>query len=174
MFTTEFVARLVAMAGPSFLWTGIPGAGRPSGGRRGGGSARVGMRMWLHRAQQGLCPTCGTEVHPTVGSDLAHVVGSGPNRGGWVPGNIYLSHASCNVAVARQAWEYGAVESTRKAHLDAIARYVGAEFTTTLTNESGYSLILTPSDFARPDVIATDWDVPTVGKFNQFDPEFTG
>lgn len=176
MFTFSTVLALTIMAGEGLTWN-VTGAGRPSGGMRQGGRVRVGMREWLHAAQGGICPTCGGEVDAHIGSDLAHVVGSGPKRAGWVAGNIYLSHASCNVGVAREAWErgtrYGAGE-TRATYLARLAEATAVEGITVDVQARGYDLILTPADFARPDAIATEWPCATVGGFIAFDPNYTG
>jgi hypothetical protein len=177
MFTIHTVAALVTMAGLDFRWQGIAGAGRPSGGARKGGRVRVGMRLWLHAAQGGLCVTCGNPVDALLGSDLAHVVGSGPARSGWVAGNIYLSHASCNVGVAREAWENGSLHGggiTDAARLAALDEYTRLEGTLTLMNTEGQRLVLSPRDFARADLIATEWPVSTVGAFIRYDPAFEG
>lgn len=178
MFTYAFVAMLVSMAGPDFTWRGTPrNCDRPSGGIRNGGRVRVGMRLWLHAAQQGLCPTCGHGIPDPMTADVAHVVGSGTDRKGFTPGNIYLSHPSCNVGVARESWERGinvGAGVTDGELLAAIANYCGEEFTRTIANTAGYSLILGPRDFARPDLIAVEWPTDSVGGFIYFDPDFQG
>jgi hypothetical protein len=176
MFTIAHVAALVyMMAGGS--WANADRAtDRPSGGTRNGGKVRNGMRLWMHAAQGGLCPTCGNEVHPFIGSDLAHVVGSGDKRKGFLAGNIFLAHASCNVGQARLSFEYGLTGhgETRTEALVRVAQYCRETYGVTLANEAGYALVLTPGDFARPELVPMEWPTSTVGGFIYFDPEFQG
>lgn len=176
MLTVEWIAGLVyMMAGGT--WANAPrSTARPSGGTRNGGRVRVGMRLWLHTAQSGLCPTCGNAVHPFIGSDMAHIVGSGDNRNGYIAGNIFLAHSACNVGQARLSFEYGNADNeTRQNVLARIAAYCESEYgAVTVANESGYNLILTANDFARPELIPMEWPVETVGGFIYFDPDFQG
>lgn len=146
MLTIEFIlSSLIPQCGPSFDWSHAwSNSDRPSGGLRNGGRVRVGMRNWLWEAQGGICPTCGNALPDPDRCDLAHVIGSGSMRKGFVAGNIYLSMPSCNVEVAR-----------------------------TVPN-GGYVTTLTPGDFARPDLVQTEWPVSTVGGFIRFDPAFQG
>jgi hypothetical protein len=146
MLTLEFILSvLMPQCGNDFSWSGaFTNSDRPSGGIRKGGRVRTGMRLWMHEAQQGICPTCGDALPDADRCDLAHVLGSGSMRKGFVPGNIYLSHPSCNVEVAR-----------------------------TVPN-GGYVTTLTPGDFSRPDLVQTVWPVSTVGAFIYFDPAFEG
>lgn len=176
MFTVEFVASLIAMS-TGGTWSGAPvSTDRPSGGTRNGGKVRDGMRVWMHAAQDGICPTCGTPVHPFIGSDLSHVVGSGDKRKGFLAGNIFLAHSACNVGQARLSFEYGNTGhgETRADALARVARYCEDTYSVTLANEEGYALTLIPSDFARPELIPTEWPTNTVGGFIYFDPNFEG
>lgn len=174
--TIATIAALVAMRGEDGLWKGaLVSTERWSNGVRKGGRVRNGFRLWHHAAQGGLCPTCGNPVDPFIGSDIAHVVGQGPAKRGYIASNTYLSHSSCNVGQARLSFEYGGSDhETRADVLTRIADYCAAEYSVTLTNDHGYNLILTPLDFKRADLIPMEWPCDTVGGFIRFDPAFEG
>lgn len=170
--TISHVVALIAMAGEDFAWKYTPrNCDRPSGGRRLNGIPRVGMRHWLFAAQGGICPACGKHMgHPDApGLDMSHVVGSGPKRLGFVASNIYLADHGCNAGQSVRA-----DEGDRAADLAKVARYIDADRLHVLANVTGYSVVLTPADFARPDVIATEWPTDTVGGFIKYDPAYEG
>lgn len=181
--TYNLLVTLVTLAGDltsDAAWSLTPrNSDRPSGGKRKGGLVRVGMLLWLHAAQGGICPTCGHALDVQY-ADLAHVVGSGPKRRGYVAGNIYAAHPSCNVGQAREAWEAGSRDGvyagTGETRRDYLARLIadGASASDTTAHDAGYRLILTPADFKRPDVIATEWPTDSVGGFIRFDPAYEG
>lgn len=178
MFTFEALYSLLLIAGPDLQWEAWRttwNVAKPSGGARYGGRAKVGMRVFLWNAQGGLCPTCGLGLASPESGDLSHVVGRGPGNRGWIASNIYLAHPACNAGQARIAWEEGtAGRETRANVLARLADMTGWEHLRKDVNEAGYSLILTPHDFAMPEVIATTWPVSNCGQFARFDPAYTG
>lgn len=93
MFTTltEAIAHNVVLAGPAYAWD-VKGTSRPRS------DAQVGLRVWLWTAQGGMCAACGDSVAVTEG-EVAHVVsnhGSDSKGRGYVAGNLYFAHESCN------------------------------------------------------------------------------
>lgn len=174
-FTVQHLVTLLSMAGDltsDGAWSMTPrNSDRPSGGKRKGGVPRIGMRHWLFAAQGGICAACGRDmVHPDApGLDMSHVVGSGPMRRGYVAGNIYLACHGCNAGQSVRA-----DEGDRAADLDKVARYLDADSLHVFANVTGYSVVLTPADFIRPDVIPMEWPTDTVGGFIRFDPAYEG
>lgn len=87
------IAHNVTLAGEGFAWEGVRGTSRPAGG-----TDMSGLRVWLWKAQEGLCAACGEAVALTEG-EVAHVVSNhgSPSKGrGYVAGNVYMSHDTCN------------------------------------------------------------------------------
>lgn len=171
-FTIQHLATLLAMAGSDLAWAFTPrNCDRPSGGKRKGGIVRRGMRHWHFAVQGGICPACGTHMGDpdAVGLDICHIVGSGPSRRGYVASNTYLACHGCNAGQSVRAFE-----GDRAADIAKVAQYVTAECLSTFANTHGYSVILTPADFVRPDVIPTEWPTDTVGGFIRFDPAYEG
>lgn len=85
MFTAELIMRLAHMAGVDYLWEGVKGYRLSS-------DPRAGLRLWLATVQNDTCAFCGDALG--VDWELCHIVSGGPNKKGWLPGNIA---AGCNV-----------------------------------------------------------------------------
>jgi hypothetical protein len=80
------------------------------------------------------------------------------------------------VGQARLSFEYGLLGGgeTRIEALNKVAIHCRETYSTTLATEAGYALVLTPADFARPDLVQTEWPTRTVGGFIKYDPDFQG
>lgn len=95
MFSTlaAAIAHNVTLAGDDFSWSAVRGTSRPAGG-----TDMQGYRVWLWKQQEGLCAACGESLAITEG-EVAHVVSNhgSPSKGrGYVAGNAYMSHDTCN------------------------------------------------------------------------------
>lgn len=87
------IAHNITLAGEAFSWEGVRGTSRPAGG-----ADMSGLRVWLWKAQEGMCAACGEAV-PLTDGEVAHVVSNhgSPSKGrGYVAGNVYFSHGLCN------------------------------------------------------------------------------
>jgi hypothetical protein len=95
MAVTETLIRLhamaLAMAGESFDWTAPNGA---TIGSRPRSDAMPGLTAWLIACQGGICAACGEALDGTERIEVCHIV-RGRERG-YVPGNLYAGHTSCN------------------------------------------------------------------------------
>lgn len=79
----------LALAGADFQWTGIGNASRPRS------DAFPGLVAWLAMAQNGVCAACGEAFGGEV-LNVNHLVSQGKSQRGYVPGNLYLGHRTCN------------------------------------------------------------------------------
>lgn len=141
MLTDSLVDSFVALAGPDFSWEAARGDHRPPS------TWRAELRRDLYSRQSGLCPQCGDAL-PSPDSDAwesetdtAHVVargGSGVRRG-FLPGNLYAAHRACNGRTAPR-WEI----------LGGVRTLVQGK------------PVLRVSDFARPDLVPTEWTAKPV------------
>lgn len=149
-FTVELVEAIASMAGLDFTYRGVGGCDRPSHGKAGKPSPRLGLRAWLMMAQGDVCPWCDRDLPVFERVEVCHVVSRGPLRRGFLTevrdengaimsrgGNLFAGHAECNV-----------------------------------TQRDEYGDILTPDMFKRPELIATEYPVSTMGQFAQFDPNY--
>lgn len=101
MLTHQTIDALVALSGGAasrYSWNGVGGCSRFDANRR-IGSRRKGATLFLFRAQDGLCPDCGTALDSTA--EFCHIVSRGldartSDEGkGWLPGNLFLGHRVC-------------------------------------------------------------------------------
>lgn len=162
MITETFIKSLAVRAAVASLkdsspyaWGGESGDSRPSNRHPAGGSPRKGIVAYLSDAQRGMCPHCAESLTTPVGGflrpvDACHVVGSGPQRRGFVVGNIYAGHSACNLDASRRV--------STDTPLTAI--------------HNGYRLTLSLADFLAPEVIQTEWPVSSVGGFRVYDPAY--
>lgn len=80
----------VAAAGASFDWAGYKGAcARPQGGQ-------AALLRYLTSVQGGVCAACGDDLNDGTALEVCHLVSGGAKRRGYVPGNLYAGHKSCN------------------------------------------------------------------------------
>ena len=95
MLNTWDVDAFVMLAGPDFRWDS-EGAPKQLDSRH-----RQGLTILLAQAQSGICVACGD---PLAGerTDLCHIVASRVSGRGVMPGNVYVGHASCNDADAKE------------------------------------------------------------------------
>lgn len=91
MTTLETLHALaVAGAGSDFNWANERRAcARPQGGQS-------NLLAWLTRAQDGVCAACGETLNDGTALEVCHLVSGGPKRRGYVAGNLYAGHKSCN------------------------------------------------------------------------------
>lgn len=122
--TQADIERFAALAGPDFAWNGVKGTSRPAA------DVRTQLRLWLVKAQDGICPVCGDDMAGRA-VEFNHVVARGPMVKGFTSGNVFAGCASCNAATKPLYDETGALIS-------------GIE-------------ILPLFHFARPDVIPNEW-----------------
>lgn len=94
MLTRSIIAQHVAWAGVDYMWNGGP---RP--GHRLSAAPRRGLRQWLWEFSGGLCVFCDDEV-PFEEFEMCHIVSRGPEKRGWLPGNIATGCAHCNITQA--------------------------------------------------------------------------
>lgn len=125
MLTNEMVSAFVALAGDGFAWEGVRGSSRPAS------DVRTALRVDLLERQGGVCPVCGTTGTARGAWEFNHVVARGPLVKGFIRGNVFAGHSSCNSLTKPIYNENGALIS-------------GIE-------------VLWVEHFARPDVIPTDW-----------------
>lgn len=83
------VQGFVALAGEGFLWADVSGTSRPPSNVRGS------LRDDLWARQGGICAACG-EGDNGIPLEFNHVVSRGPKVKGFVRGNIFAGHSSCN------------------------------------------------------------------------------
>lgn len=107
MLTMSTVDAFVSLSGGNasrYAWHGVPGCARFDANRK-LGSRRQGARLFLFRAQQGICPDCGLALDETA--EFCHIVSRGldartSDEGrGWLPGNLFLGHRVCPTREAR-------------------------------------------------------------------------
>lgn len=103
MIDSTFHAYLVKWAGTDLMWNNGPlGKFGPLVGARPNSANRRGLQEFLTESQDGICAFCGED-----GADeMCHIVASGPERRGFVPGNIAMGHYACN---RDQVTRYGAI-----------------------------------------------------------------
>ena len=118
------IERFVALAGPTFSWDGVPGCSRPAS------DVRKALRADLLARQGGICPQCGTDL-PDAVAEFCHIVARGPKVKGFLPGNVFAGHASCNA-------------STKPLYDDRGNLIHGVE-------------VLTEAHMARLDLVPTEW-----------------
>lgn len=123
--TDTDVAAFVAMAGERFTWDGVRGCSRPAS------DVRTRLRADLWERQGRICPQCGNGDNGQP-LEFCHIVARGNGVKGFVPGNVFTGHSSCNA-------------STKPQH-DADGNVV-----------SGVAVLLPSVHLARPDVVATEW-----------------
>jgi hypothetical protein len=134
MYTMADRARFIALAETGYVrgvhkdseryqW-GVRGTSRP------GNDVRVVLRdRDLVERQGGICPQCGKPLGPVV--EFCHLVARGPHVKGFIEGNIFAGHPTCNKETQPVYGADGRLESGTEA--------------------------LMPSDLARPDLIAETW-----------------
>lgn len=89
--TLDTLHRLnIALAGTDFSWS-AGSKGRPQGGQ----AALLG---WLLARQDGICAACGETDETGDVWQVCHIVSGGPNRRGYIAGNVYAGHQTCNDA----------------------------------------------------------------------------
>lgn len=88
MITDTDVAGFVALAGPDFSWD-VRGCSRPPS------TVRRALRDDLWARQGHTCPVCG-EGENGIALEFNHVVARGPMVKGFLPGNVFTGHATCN------------------------------------------------------------------------------
>lgn len=81
-----------AMAGPDLSWAGVRGSSRPPAKD----GVRVGLRADLLARQGGICPVCGDSGEARGAWEFNHAIARGPMVKGFVEGNIFAGHSSCN------------------------------------------------------------------------------
>lgn len=89
----------LALAGEDFQWVGVANASRPRS------DAFPGLVAWLAMAQNGTCAACGEAFGGEL-LNVNHLVSQGKSQRGYVAGNLYLGHRTCNEIDAEV---YGAV-----------------------------------------------------------------
>lgn len=104
------VKAALPLAGSDYSWRegDRPVGGAPAGPNVKYGNARNGLRVLVWEAQEGICAACGDAVDIRE-MDVAHIVGNGgaPGKnGGYIAGNIYGAHPTCNDDDAKR---FGAV-----------------------------------------------------------------
>jgi hypothetical protein len=101
MLTTTTIDAFTALSGGEatrYAWQGVGGCSRFDANRK-LGSRRQGARLFLFRAQRGLCPDCGLALDESA--EFCHIVSRGldartSDEGkGWLPGNLFLGHRVC-------------------------------------------------------------------------------
>lgn len=128
MLTDDAIARFSDLAGSDFAWDCGFSTARPPG------TYRTELRRWLIEAQGGICPRCGESGNARGAWEFNHVVSRGPGIKGFVDGNVFAGHSSCNAA-------------TKPVH-DADGNVVAGMAVIPLTM------------FARPDVVPMEWPTP--------------
>ncbi len=91
----------VTLAGSEFNWTAANGS---TIGSRPRSDAMPGLTAWLIACAGGICAACGEALDGTERIEVCHIV-RGRERG-YVPGNLYAGHTSCNNI---DATVYGAI-----------------------------------------------------------------
>lgn len=124
MLSDKAIERFAALAGPTFAWDGVPGCSRPAA------DVRKALRADLLNRQGGICPQCGNELLSTS-AEFCHVVARGPKVKGFLPGNVFAGHASCNA-------------STKPLYDDEGNLIHGIE-------------VLTSANLRRMDLVPTEW-----------------
>ena len=87
--TNDDVRGFVALAGTGFSWEGVRGSSRPAS------DVRTALREDLWARQGEVCPVCG-EGDNGIALEFNHVVARGPKVKGFLPGNVFAGHSSCN------------------------------------------------------------------------------
>lgn len=126
MLTDDMIATFVALAGEGFAWEGVRGCSRPAS------DVRTALRADLWERQGGICAACGKGDNGTP-LEFNHIVARGPKVKGFLPGNIFTGHATCNAATKPLYDERGTLIS-------------GVEV---LTIAGGF--------LVRPDVVPMEW-----------------
>ena len=80
----------IAMAGDDFAWCS-GSKGRPQGGQ-------AALLAWLMAQQGDVCAACGEGNEVGDVWQVCHIVSGGPNRRGYIAGNVYAGHQTCNDA----------------------------------------------------------------------------
>jgi len=88
---TRLHTMALAMAGEAYTWTAPNGA---TIGSRPRSDAMPGLTAWLIAQQGGICAACGEALDGTERIEVCHIV-RGRERG-YVMGNLYAGHTSCN------------------------------------------------------------------------------
>jgi len=122
--TNQDVARFVALAGDGFAWAGVRGSSRPAS------DVRKALRDDLWERQGRVCAACGMGDTGDA-LEFNHVVSRGPAVKGFVAGNIFTGHATCNARTKPLYDTDGSLMS-------------GVE-------------VLTSEHLTRMDVVPTDW-----------------
>lgn len=101
MLTVETIVYMTRLAGADFRWTATDDV-RGGKGYRLSSLPRLGLRLWLAQQADYRCVFCG---HPTPVFDpitgesigeLCHIVSRGPDKRGWLAGNIGWGCSGCN------------------------------------------------------------------------------
>lgn len=122
--TNVDVQRFKDLAGSDLLYVGVKGSSRF------GNDIRTKRRTDLLERQDGICPVCGESGTERGAWEFNHVVARGPKKLGFMPGNIFAGHSSCNA-------------KTKPTYVDGVL-VAGVE-------------VLWVEHFARPDLIPTEW-----------------
>lgn len=118
------VEGFVTLAGDGFMWAGVRGSSRPPS------TVRRALRDDLWARQGEVCAVCGKGDNGDA-LEFNHVVSRGPGVKGFIRGNVFTGHGSCNARTKPLYDENGTLIS-------------GVE-------------VLTSAYLKRMDVIPTEW-----------------